>query len=69
MGKRQHTGNKPDLEKRAEAVRLYQTGLSLRQVGLLMGITFQAVHSLLTRSGIPLRKRGGNQGAHSRRKK
>lgn len=64
-----HKGNKPDEAKRAEAVRLYATGLSIRQVALLMGITFQAVHGLLTRSGVEMRQRGGNVGAHSRHRK
>ena len=72
MGKRPnkfHCGNKPDEAKRAEAVRLYQTGLSIRQVGLLIWITFQAAHGFLKRSGVEMRQRGGNVGAHSRHRR
>jgi len=46
---------------------LYVTeGLSIRQVAERMGVTFQAVQSMLARRGIPRRPRGGNTGTHSR---
>jgi DNA invertase Pin-like site-specific DNA recombinase len=54
--------------RRQHAQELYATGLSLRQVAVRMNITYQAVHALLKRSGVTLRLRGGNQGAHSRHK-
>lgn len=64
-----HTGNKPNDEKRQIAAMLYRSGLSLRDCGERMGITFQAVYGLLKRHGVPLRDRGGNRGSHSRHKK
>jgi len=65
-----HTGNQPNDEKRDVAKMLYvDKGLSLRDVATRMGVTYQAVHSLLKRAGVDLRGRGGNQGAHSRRRK
>ena len=54
-------------EKREMVERLYVTeGLSIRQVAERMGVTFQAVQSMLARHNIPRRARGGNQGSHSR---
>jgi hypothetical protein len=41
----------------------------LRQIGAALDVTYQAVHSMLERMGVPRRPRGGNQGAHSRRRK
>jgi DNA invertase Pin-like site-specific DNA recombinase len=54
--------------RRQHAQELYESGLSLRQIAVRMNITYQAVHALLRRAGVPLRIRGGNQGAHSRHK-
>ena len=62
-------GNKPNLQRRSDAARLYLEGLTLRQVAVKLGITYQAVHALLKRGGVPLRPRGGSTGAHSRHKK
>ena len=54
-------------EKREMVERLYVTeGLSIRQVAERMGVTFQAVQSMLARHNIPRRPRGGNNGPHSR---
>lgn len=64
-----HTGNKPNDEKRQIAIVLYRSGLTLRECAKRMGVTYQAVHNLLIRSGEPLRGRGGNYGSHSRKKK
>ncbi len=64
-----NTGNKPNEEKRQIVRMLYNTGLSTRQVAERMGVTFQAVHSMLRRSGVQLRGHGGSTGSHSRRKK
>lgn len=64
-----HTGNKPNDEKRQIVIMLYRSGLTLRECAKRMGITYQAVHFLLKRSGEPLRGRGGNYGSHSRKKK
>lgn len=54
--------------RRAHAKELYEQGFSLRQISVRMGISHQAVHALLRRSGVEMRLRGGNQGAHSRHK-
>jgi transposase-like protein len=64
-----HMGNQPNEEKRQIAAMLYNSGMSLRECAERMGITFQAVYGLLKRHGVTLRGRGGNLGAHSRRKK
>jgi transposase-like protein len=63
------TGNKPDLERRMQIQQLYQSGLTLRQIGAQLGITYQAVYAMLKRSGFPRRPRGGATGSHSRHKK
>lgn len=64
-----HTGNKPNEEKRDVAKMLYLSGLSIRQVAEEMGVTFQATHGMLQRSGVKLRGKGGMTGGHSRQKK
>lgn len=64
-----HTGNRPNDEKRQIVKMLYNSGLSVRQVSDRMGVSFQAVHSMLQRMGAPLRPSGGSTGGHSRRKK
>ena len=64
-----HTGNKPNDEKRQIVKMLYNSGLSMRQVADRMGVTFQAVHSMLHRMGATVRDSGGSMGSHSRRKK
>jgi DNA-directed RNA polymerase specialized sigma24 family protein len=55
----------PD-KRRAIMVRLYERGLTLRQIADKMGVSYQAVHQTLTRAGVQFRPRGGNTGAHSR---
>ena len=64
-----HTGNKPNEERRLRVIQLYQMGLSMRDVAREVGVTFQAVHSMLVRAGVYRRPRGGNTGAHSRHRK
>lgn len=64
-----HTGNKPNDEKRQIVRMLYNSGLSVRDVSARMGVTFQAVHSMLVRMGVRRRPAGGSTGSHSRRKK
>ena len=64
-----HMGRKPNEDRRGVARMLYQSGLSLRQVAEKMGITFQAAHGLLKRSGVVMRPKGGHTGSHSRQKK
>ncbi|MGA0134227.1 MAG: helix-turn-helix domain-containing protein [Opitutales bacterium] len=58
-----------DEKRRTQIRRLYAAGLTLRQIGAALDVTYQAVHSMLERMGVPRRPRGGNQGAHSRRRK
>ena len=64
-----NTGNKPNDEKRDVVKMLYYSGLSVRQVADRMGVSFQAIHSMLHRMGATVRKPGGSMGSHSRRKK
>lgn len=59
----------PNLERREQVKTLYESGLSVRQIAAQIGVTFQAVQSMLARMGVPRRPRGGNQGPHSRHKK
>lgn len=59
----------PNHERRAQVKALYESGLSVRQISAQVGVTFQAVQSMLARMGVPRRPRGGNQGPHSRHKK
>jgi len=44
-------------------------GKSIRQIAAELGVTFQAVQSLLVRMGVPRRPRGGNTGSHSRHRR
>ena len=64
-----HAGNIPHAIRRAKVMALYRSGLSLRLVAAEMGVSFQAVHSMLRRMGVSLRSRGGNTGNHSRHRK
>jgi predicted DNA-binding protein YlxM (UPF0122 family) len=63
-----HTGNQPNTGRRHVAITLYESGLSLREVAAALKVTYQAIHNILVRAGVPRRGRGGNQGSHSRRK-
>lgn len=57
-------------EARRHKVReLYLSGRSIRSIAEELRCTFQNVHGMLMRLGIPRRPRGGNQGGHSRHKK
>lgn len=64
-----HTGRRPNEERRQAVATLYQSGLSIHAVAELIGVSPQAVHSMLQRMGVQLRPRGGNQGSHSRHRK
>ena len=64
-----HAGNMPNEERRHTVRVLYESGLSIRAVAERIGVSFQAVHSLLRRSGVALRPRGCSVGSHSRHKK
>lgn len=63
-----HQGPHENATRRKIVVALYEKGLSIREVAKLLGITFQAVHAMLLRSGVTPRPRGGNTGSHSRHK-
>lgn len=65
----QHTGNKPNLERRDRVKTMYLAGMSIREIAEAVNTTHQAVHGLLERMGIPRRPRGGNTGSHSRHRK
>lgn len=47
--------NRPTFS-RAEAAALYESGLTLKEVGDELGVTKQAVHTALKRMGVPRRK-------------
>ena len=64
-----HTGRTPNEARRVAVKAMYDGGMSVRQIAALVGTTYQAVHSLLQRSGMQLRPRGGNTGSHSRHRK
>ena len=64
-----HTGNRPNEEKREIVRMLYNSGLPMRAVADRMGVSFQAVHSMLHRMGMVVRGHGGMTGSHSRKKK
>lgn len=63
--------SKPGLQaiRREQMKRMYLSGLKLRDIADAMNVTFQSVHQVLTRMGVPMRPRGGNTGSHSRRRK
>ena len=64
-----HFGNRPNLAKREQVIELYDSGMSMRAVAAVMGVSHQAIHRMLWRSGHPRRMRGGNTGSHSRHAK
>lgn len=64
-----HTGGKPNEDRRHAVVALYESGLTLRECAAALKVSFQAVHQILQRAGVPRRGRGGNQGSHSRRRR
>jgi transposase len=68
-GYARHAGNMPNEARRHTVRVLYDSGLSIRAIAERIGVSFQAVHSLLRRSGVVLRPRGSNQGHHSRHKR
>jgi transposase len=55
--------------RRASVQRLYTEGMTLRAIAKRYGVSYQAIHIMLCRMGVPRRPRGGNQGSHSRRRK
>lgn len=64
-----HTGNAPNEGRRIVVASLYNSGLSIRAIATIAGVSFQAVHSMLKRMNVEMRQRGGNSGSHSRHKK
>lgn len=60
-GKRELTAR-----RRVEMARLYKDGLTLRQIGDIMGLTYQSVHAHLMRAGVPMRPRGNPTGYRRR---
>lgn len=55
--------------RRQQMKAMYLSGMKLRDIAIVMHCTFQSVHQVLTRMGVPMRPRGGNTGPHSRRRK
>jgi len=66
---RRHCGSKPNVAKREKVIELYDSGLTMRAVAAIMGVSHQAIHRMLWRAGHPRRIRGGNTGSHSRHAK
>lgn len=64
-----HLGNRPNVAKRERVIDMYDSGMSMRAIAAVVGVSHQAVHMMLWRSGHPRRMRGGNTGGHSRHKK
>jgi transposase-like protein len=64
-----HCGNKPNLAKREKVIDMYDSGMTMRAVAAVMGVSHQAIHRMLWRAGHPRRMRGGNTGSHSRHAK
>ena len=56
-------------ERRARLVTMYTGGMTLRQIAASVGVSFQAIHDCLKRAGVTFRRRGGNNGPHSRHAK
>lgn len=50
----------------AQVVALYAEGHSLAALAERFGVSKEAIRQTLKRDGVELRKRGGNQGPHSR---
>lgn len=50
----------------AEVATLYRQGQSLAALAQRFGVSKEAIRQTLKREGVELRKRGGNQGPHSR---
>ncbi len=65
----EHTGNQPNDARRIGVIAMYEAGMSLRQIGTRLGISFQAVHAMLLRAGVQMRGKGGNTGSHSRHRR
>jgi transposase-like protein len=65
----QHYGNRPNLAKREKVIDMYDSGMTMRAIAVVMGVSHQAIHSMLWRAGHPRRMRGGNTGGHSRHAK
>lgn len=64
-----HCGNKPNLARREKVIDMYDSGMTMRAVAAVMGVSHQAIHRMLWRAGHPRRMRGGNTGSHSRHAK
>ncbi len=64
-----HTGPHPNKARRTAVKALYEAGMTIRDVAARVGTTYQAVHAMLQRMGVPIRPRGGSTGAHSRHRK
>jgi transposase len=65
----EHTGNQPNDARRIGVVAMYEAGMSLRQIATRVGVSHQAVHGMLLRTGVAMRGKGGNQGSHSRHRR
>lgn len=64
-----HTGRRPNESRRQAVAAMYQGGMSLRAIADMVGVSAQAVQSMLVRMGVARRPPGGNTGGHSRHRK
>lgn len=61
-------GQRPRIDP-AEARALYESGLPLRVLAERYRTTKEAVRQVLIHAGVAMRRRGGNQGPHSRHRR
>lgn len=54
---------------REAVVAAYQAGDPLRVIAERYGVSKEAIRQALKQQGVPLRRRGGNTGPHSRHRK
>lgn len=64
-----HTGRLPNESRRQAVAAMYKGGMSLRAIADMVGVSAQAVQSMLARMGVDRRPPGGNTGGHSRHRK
>ncbi|WP_428844517.1 helix-turn-helix domain-containing protein [Plantibacter flavus] len=49
-----------DVDQLSEAIRLYETGLSLQAVATRLGVSYNCVRQRFVKEAIPRRPRGGS---------
>jgi DNA invertase Pin-like site-specific DNA recombinase len=64
-----YKGKVPDPARRALVAKLYEQGYTIRAIAEALAVSYQNVHKLLEKAGVPRRPRGGNTGNHSRHRR